>query len=185
MIDAAAAVFARLGYDRARMSDIVQASGLSKGAVYFYFDSKESLAVAVLASRQEQWITGVAQLLAAAEPGLPRLRALLPAMLTLHRRDPDAWVIARLSQTLAQTEATRDVAAASMRRWIDLVAEVISSADPPEGTDPRDLACVVVGAFDGLKTLIDIVGEDPASVQHELARAGALLERMLIATISR
>lgn len=167
------------------MSDIVQASGLSKGAVYFYFDSKESLAVAVLTSRQEKWITGVAQILDAAQPGLPRLRALLPAMLTLHRQDPDAWVISRLSQTLAEDDATREVAAASMRRWIDLVAEVISSADPPEETDPRDLARVVVGAFDGLKALIGIVGEDAASVQQELARAGALLERMLIATISR
>lgn len=185
LIDAAAAVFARLGYDRARMSDIVQASGLSKGAVYFYFDSKESLAVAVLASRQEQWITGVAQILDAAQPGLPRLRALLPAMLTLHRQDPDAWVISRLSQTLAEDDATREVAAASMRRWIDLVAEVISSADPPAGTDPHDLARVVVGAFDGVKALIAIVGEDAASVQEELARAGALLERMLISTISR
>ncbi|MEV8358281.1 TetR/AcrR family transcriptional regulator [Microbacterium sp. NPDC076895] len=185
LIDAAAAVFARLGYDRARMSDIVQASGLSKGAVYFYFDSKESLAVAVLASRQEKWITGVAQILDAAQPGLPRLRALLPAMLTLHRQDPDAWVISRLSQTLAEDDATREVATASMRRWIDLVAEVISSADPPAGVDPKDLARVVVGAFDGLKALINIVGEDAASVQEELARAGALLERMLIATISR
>ena len=185
LIDAAAAVFARLGYDRARMSDIVQASGLSKGAVYFYFDSKESLAVAVLASRQEKWITGVAEILDAAQPGLPRLRALLPAMLTLHRQDPDAWVISRLSQTLAEDDATREVAAASMRRWIDLVAEVISSADPPEETDPRDLARVVVGAFDGVKSLIGIVGEDAASVQQELARAGALLERMLIATIWR
>ena len=72
------------------MSDIVQASGLSKGAVYFYFDSKESLAVAVLASRQEKWISGVAQILDAAQPGLPRLRALLPAMLTLLRH----WDIA-------------------------------------------------------------------------------------------
>jgi AcrR family transcriptional regulator len=178
-------VFARLGYDRARMSDIVQASGLSKGAVYFYFDSKESLAVAVLASRQEQWITGVAEILDAAQPGLPRLRALLPAMLTLLRQDPDAWVISRLSQTLAEDDATREVAAASTRRWIDLVAEVISSADPPEETDPKDLARVVVGAFDGVKALIAIVGEDAASVQEELARAGALLERMLIATISR
>ncbi len=166
------------------MSDIVQASGLSKGAVYFYFDSKESLAVAVLASRQEQWITGVAQILDAAEPGLPRLRTLLPAMLTLHRQDPDAWVISRLSHTLAENDATREVAAASMRRWIDLVAEAIASTNPPEGIDPRDLARVVVGAFDGLKALIDIVGEDASSVEQELARAGALLERMLIATIS-
>jgi AcrR family transcriptional regulator len=184
LVDAAAAVFARLGYDRARMADIVEASGLSKGAVYFYFDSKEALAVAVLAARQERWISGVAQLLSQADPGLPRVRALLPAMLTLHRSDPDAWVISRLSQNLAQLEATREVAATSMRRWIDLVAEVIQGAGTPPDVDARELATVLVGAFDGLKMVIDVVDSDPATAQQELARGGQLLERMLMSTIA-
>ncbi len=184
LVDAAATVFARLGYDRARMADIVEASGLSKGAVYFYFDSKEALAVAVLAARQERWISGATQLLSHAEPGLPRVRALLPAMLTLHHSDPDAWVISRLSQNLAQLEATREVAATSMRRWIDLIADVIESAGPPHGVDARELATVLVGGFDGLKMVIDVVDSNPATAQEELARGGQLLERMLMSTIA-
>ncbi|MFF4857521.1 TetR/AcrR family transcriptional regulator [Streptomyces rubiginosohelvolus] len=45
ILDAATSVFARLGYHGARMDDIVQASGLSKGAIYWYFKSKEEIAV--------------------------------------------------------------------------------------------------------------------------------------------
>src|SRR5258708_19456448 len=43
ILDAATAVFARLGFERARMDDIVEASGLSKGALYWYFNSKEEI----------------------------------------------------------------------------------------------------------------------------------------------
>ncbi|WP_186780115.1 TetR/AcrR family transcriptional regulator [Streptomyces salinarius] len=45
ILDAATSVFARLGYHGSRMDDIVQASGLSKGAIYWYFKSKEEIAV--------------------------------------------------------------------------------------------------------------------------------------------
>jgi len=46
ILDAATAVFARLGFERARMDDIVEASGLSKGALYWYFNSKEEIITA-------------------------------------------------------------------------------------------------------------------------------------------
>jgi AcrR family transcriptional regulator len=48
IIEAAMAVFSRLGFDKTRMDDIVQESGLSKGALYWYFKSKDDLIVAIL-----------------------------------------------------------------------------------------------------------------------------------------
>ena len=47
ILDAAMAVFARLGFHEARMDDIVLASGLSKGALYWYFKSKEDIITAI------------------------------------------------------------------------------------------------------------------------------------------
>jgi AcrR family transcriptional regulator len=43
ILEAAISVFAKLGFHKARMDDIVEASGLSKGALYWYFKSKEDL----------------------------------------------------------------------------------------------------------------------------------------------
>ena len=43
ILEAAISVFARLGFHKARMDDIVEASGLSKGALYWYFDSKDDI----------------------------------------------------------------------------------------------------------------------------------------------
>jgi AcrR family transcriptional regulator len=48
ILQAAAAVFARSGVDGARMDDIVAESGLSKGTLYWYFDSKQEIVVALV-----------------------------------------------------------------------------------------------------------------------------------------
>ena len=48
ILDAAAIVFARQGFYQARMDDIVIESGLSKGALYWYFKSKDDIITALL-----------------------------------------------------------------------------------------------------------------------------------------
>ena len=54
ILQAAMAVFARLGLSEARMDDIVEESGLSKGALYWYFDSKDAIIGAILDSMFER-----------------------------------------------------------------------------------------------------------------------------------
>lgn len=48
ILTAATKVFTKQGFSDARMDDIVAESGLSKGALYWYFDSKESIIVSIL-----------------------------------------------------------------------------------------------------------------------------------------
>jgi AcrR family transcriptional regulator len=48
IIQAATDVFTRKGFHDARMDDIVKETGLSKGALYWYFKSKEELIIAIL-----------------------------------------------------------------------------------------------------------------------------------------
>lgn len=47
ILDAAMVVFARSGFHEARMDDIVQEAGLSKGTLYWYFKSKEEIITAI------------------------------------------------------------------------------------------------------------------------------------------
>ena len=44
ILDAAAALFAEKGYQSTTLQDIIDATGLSKGAVYHHFRSKEEIA---------------------------------------------------------------------------------------------------------------------------------------------
>lgn len=48
ILDAAAAVIIRLGYDKATMSDIAEEAGASRRTVYLYFNGKEELFEALL-----------------------------------------------------------------------------------------------------------------------------------------
>src|SRR5438309_416646 len=48
LLRAAVDVFARRGYDGARVSDIAETAGLSNGALYAYFGSKAELLVGAL-----------------------------------------------------------------------------------------------------------------------------------------
>ncbi|MGD8752817.1 MAG: TetR/AcrR family transcriptional regulator [Anaerolineales bacterium] len=48
ILDAAMSVFARLGFNHARMDDIAQEAGLSKGSLYWYFESKDDIIINIL-----------------------------------------------------------------------------------------------------------------------------------------
>lgn len=48
IINAAEDVFTRKGFDEARMDDIAEETGLSKGTLYNYFKSKDDLIIAIL-----------------------------------------------------------------------------------------------------------------------------------------
>ncbi len=43
ILEAAMEVFARSGFHGARMDDIAKQAGLSKGALYWYFDGKDAI----------------------------------------------------------------------------------------------------------------------------------------------
>jgi AcrR family transcriptional regulator len=48
ILDAAAQVFVKKGFDHARMDDIVEETGLSKGALYWYFKSKDDIIFGII-----------------------------------------------------------------------------------------------------------------------------------------
>src|SRR6478735_4569467 len=59
LLDAAARVFAEKGYFGARVIDIVRAAGLSSGAVYGRFDSKDELLMEAVLSRVDESAVGL------------------------------------------------------------------------------------------------------------------------------
>ena len=62
-MDAALKVFSREGLHTARMDDIAEEAGLSKGALYWYFNSKDKIIASLLTnffdrefSKIEEWV---------------------------------------------------------------------------------------------------------------------------------
>jgi AcrR family transcriptional regulator len=52
LLEAALRVFAQKGYRNARLDDVAEAAGVTKGAIYHYFDTKEALLLRVIEHRQ-------------------------------------------------------------------------------------------------------------------------------------
>lgn len=63
ILDAAADLMAHYGYDKTTVSDIARAAGISKGAVYLHFESKDALFEALLQREliaySERWLTRI------------------------------------------------------------------------------------------------------------------------------
>jgi len=78
LLDHAQALFLKHGYDKASLNDVIAAAGVSKGAFYHYFASKEALLEALAERFARQALAGVQDVLddPALDP-LGRLNALL------------------------------------------------------------------------------------------------------------
>ena len=64
IVEAAIAVFSRLGFHKARMDDIAREAGVSKGTLYWYFESKDAITKALLQylfDQEVQEVTTVAR----------------------------------------------------------------------------------------------------------------------------
>jgi TetR/AcrR family transcriptional repressor of nem operon len=186
LLRTAAAVFAERGYRATTQNDLIAASGLTKGAFYFYFRSKRDLALAVIADQHGRWLVRVRDRVLTQPTPTAQFRALVPAMLDLVATEPQAWSITRLTRELALDDTIADEVRAPTLQWIVVVADLVrrgqAAGELRTDLDPHQLATVLVGAFDGLKDLTDILQLDqPAFAQHVRTLA-ALVELALVTT---
>lgn len=56
ILEAAARLFAERGYHETKMDDVAELAGLSKGAIYLYYPSKEELFCALMQEKVEQMV---------------------------------------------------------------------------------------------------------------------------------
>ena len=77
ILTAALSVFAQKGFHGASMNDIVAAAGLSKGGVYWHFESKESIIMAILAAMFERDTQAMLALAGGDGTAASKIRAIL------------------------------------------------------------------------------------------------------------
>jgi AcrR family transcriptional regulator len=82
ILDAALEVFARKGYHRAIVDDIVRASRTSKGAVYHHFPNKEAVFLALVDEFSARLAAAVAAAIGTRRGALAKVEAALTAALT-------------------------------------------------------------------------------------------------------
>ena len=153
---AALACFSRQGFHRTTMQDIVRESGLSAGAFYRYFESKESI-VAALAEEHHR---SEADSLARVDTAADATEALADLVrVSLGRLDDEherRWrrVTVQLWAEALRDPRIMDVVRSGLDGPLDAVAEVLERGQRegtvPRGLDPRATARVCAAIFQGL-----------------------------------
>ncbi len=179
ILDAALAEFGERGFDAARIDDIAARAGVSKGAIYLYFDSKE----AVLKGLIEREVAPVAALLsgiAARGAGDPAaaLRLIVKTAAALTQR---AGFAATPKVVLAVAARFPEIGQHYRERVVDIglgAIEALFSKGVASGVfrdiDPVAAARMVMGPI-MLKALhVHVLGGAPDD--DAAARAGALAD---------
>jgi TetR/AcrR family transcriptional regulator, transcriptional repressor of aconitase len=156
IMEAALACFSRQGFHRTTMQDIVRESGLSAGAFYRYFESKE----AIVAALAEEHHRSEAATLAEVDTAAGATEALTELVRTsLGRLDNDNERRWRRVTVQLWAEALRDprimeVARNGLDGPLDTVARIVARGQRdgtlPSGLDPQAAARVCAAIFQGL-----------------------------------
>ncbi|MEU9026352.1 ScbR family autoregulator-binding transcription factor [Streptomyces sp. NPDC048383] len=165
ILEAAAVVFDEQGYDAAKLSDIVNIARVTKGALYFHFDSKEGLAQAVIDAQNEHRPTVLPQEYKAQE-------FLDMGMVFSHRLRHEVLMRASARLTLDQAAGRNLDKAAPYRAWIDEHVRVLQDAkrrgELLPNVDPLVPSRMIVGSFAGLNTMSHTLGLDLEEQVSEL-----------------
>ncbi|MBX0329225.1 TetR/AcrR family transcriptional regulator [Oscillochloris sp. ZM17-4] len=178
ILDAALRVFARQGLYETRMDDIVAESGLSKGALYWYFKSKDAIITAILEQLFAGSMGGLGALAESTEPADACLAALAAGIAE------DIAATAQLRPVLFEFYAIagRDEGVRQfLKGYYDTFLAAIEATvrrGVAEGTfrpiDSAAAAAVIVAAFEGL-LLLQIIDPAPGDLGPRFVAAAELL----------
>ncbi|MFM2163191.1 MAG: hypothetical protein RLZZ383_2703 [Pseudomonadota bacterium] len=154
ILDAARECFHASGFHAARVEDVAKRAGLSKGAVYFYFPSKDALFLALVLQAHDQTYA----FLEAAERGSARAVERLVAVGTSYLQFLGLGGQSSRLHLMMSEAALRDAGLAAElqalhQRFVDAVTRILAQG-MAEGTfrsmDPLLVATLLKAMMDGL-----------------------------------
>jgi AcrR family transcriptional regulator len=142
------------GYAGTSLSDLIRAAGLTKGAFYHHFPSKEALAVEVVRARQAEETVAVVQASSGHDRAVDQLRAAVQVAADLKDNDQgQATSMQRLCAELAEEPELAPQIAKLCGAWIDAAVDLVARAqlqgDIRTDVDAHQAAEVVVATFLG------------------------------------
>ncbi|MBY6382431.1 AcrR family transcriptional regulator [Rhodococcus sp. OAS809] len=157
ILKAAARSFSIDGYAATSMNDIVAEAASTKGAVYFHFDSKETIARELI----NHWLTALGGTRQSTDesaiPAIEKLAVFFNGSAALIADDALARAGLRLTM-----EAGLDTAQPAFREWVELVSRFVDTAiadgQLPASAAQR-LAANLCAGFIGAVQVIQVLGD--------------------------
>lgn len=173
IIETAIELFSELGYGETGLADVLQRAGVSKGAFYYHFDSKEAVAKAIIDEFDNRAAISVQENF---DPNAPTLEGIIRstfAVQALMHRDATVQVGQMLSQALNQvSSAGSKVYSGWTERFVEMVNAVAKAGGIRAGIDLLDVAEAIWAGVLGSHLVSAARGDDPYT---RLARSWRVL----------
>ncbi|MGL5909212.1 MAG: ScbR family autoregulator-binding transcription factor [Phycicoccus sp.] len=173
----AAVVIERRGFKVATIAEMVAESGITKGALYFHFSSKEAVAEAIIAE-QSEWL---AQRQTEGSPPVQTIVDLSYAFVDALLTDP--LMRASIRMTIDRA-ASRESIQRGYLSWITGVTALLDRAREhrtlARGTKPAEIAYTIAAAVTGLQ-----MTSDALTSRQDLAQRLEDFWRLMVPAIIR
>ncbi|MFB7674974.1 ScbR family autoregulator-binding transcription factor [Kitasatospora purpeofusca] len=179
VLTAAAELFTVRGFRHTSVQDVADRVGMTKGAVYFHYPTKEALAVAVVEQHYARWPLLLAGVTAEGHGPLETAERLLAGAALAFREDVVVQAGTRLQVERPQIDAELPTPYVD---WTELLAGLLSRAEAlgelRAGVRPRAAARSLVAAFFGAQHVSDVLRER-ADIVERWAETSELLFRAI------
>lgn len=155
ILDAAYAVFARRGYGGAAVDEILSEAGVSKGAFYHHFPSKEAVFQALLTERARRCTEAMAAAIVTGASVADNVRGVLRAGWKILTDDP-MWANIQMEFWVQATreEWAREAMGDSFRQCRQFLAGALTAAQQRGAVrsqvDPEAAARLIIALSDGV-----------------------------------
>jgi AcrR family transcriptional regulator len=151
LLDEAARLFRARGFEGASMRDIARATGMLPGSLYWHFETKEALLVAVYVKGVQQITEAVQSAMARQDDPWERLEAACAAHLeAILHEDDYAQVVIRVRP--ADVPVAQRSLVELRNRYEALFTRLIAELPLARGTDRRALRLMLMGALNWSQT---------------------------------
>ncbi|MGZ6777445.1 MAG: ScbR family autoregulator-binding transcription factor [Mycobacterium sp.] len=175
IINAAVDLFADMGYQATGLGDIIVRAELTKGALYYHFDSKDALATAII---EDAAHTATSAFRNIGEPTAPALENMIHGVFVvadLIRTDKTVRTGAQLLRTFGGfNEATVLTHGHLLVEMVNRARQAIAEGDLRDDLDPQTVGEVVVSAMLGAE-LVSNVSTGGSDLIERIAKTWSLL----------
>jgi AcrR family transcriptional regulator len=186
ILDAAIDVFGEVGYAAAGWNTIIERTGMTKGALYHHFDSKESLASAIIEEGSDTVLVAVRNVCGSSSPAFENMIHGTFTIANVLSSDKTARAAEQLAAALS---GFNEAAARFCADLVELMAEQARRAsaegDLRQDLDPVVVSESLVGAMFGMRLLSNAISaKGLAGDTVELTGRTSRMWELLLASIA-
>ena len=174
ILTAAVELFGDTGYTSTGLGDVIERAGLTKGALYYHFDSKESLAEAIIAEASARVGKAVHAINQGPIPGMEKVIRTSFVIAGIVTGDPLARTGAQLMRALGEFNDTATQTYTGMQLLItELVKQAGAEGDLRADVDPGVVGELLIATYLGAELLS--IGTSTNDLAGRLQRAWSIL----------